>query len=202
MALRIHRITRHASVWVSWAMWIATARLRIRAGTSARAYISTMWAARCMRSVSATRRFSYNRATAITIMAFIRARCVRFRPAVRWRSSTIKNSLNCCLSLWTMASKLCMSSRRCARFEWALWRAGEQSIIGRMSHRRLAGLRFICMDRCSGSTRFSFRWEVRTMPSARCRKRRAARNTQQKSTATEGSYEEAEKTWKKEKCKI
>lgn len=82
----------------------------------------TTLAERCMPNASVTAASSCRVGTATTIMAFIPLRSARSPVGVAWKFSTTKSLLSCWHSLWTMVSRQCMNSPKCALFEWASWR--------------------------------------------------------------------------------
>lgn len=95
----------------------------------------------------------------------------RFHQDATWRSSITRSLQLCWLSQWTKASKQYTNWHGCARFEWALSKAGEQSTDARQWPVPPAGLSYIWMDLYSGWTKSSPKWDHRPFAVQACHRR-------------------------------
>ena len=109
--------------------------------------------------------FSFRVATATNITAFTRRPSARSRLAAVSASSTIRTLHTGFPSPSRAATRLCLSSPRCARYGWVLWRAGALSTTDKMSLALHAGLRFTSTDHYIGSIKCWQRWAPHTTPS-------------------------------------
>lgn len=127
--------------------------------------ICTILVVRCMPSAWVTRVFSFRVGTATSITAFIRRPSVRSRRAAVSASSTIRTLHICLLSPSHVATRPYSSWPRCARYDWALWRAGAPSTTDRMSQAPPAGSKSILMDHFIGLIKCWQRWAPHIIPS-------------------------------------
>ena len=109
--------------------------------------------------------FSFRVATATNITAFTRRPSARSRLAAVSASSTIRTLHTGFPSPSRAATRLCLSSPRCALYGWVLWRAGALSTTDKMSLALHAGLRFTSTDHYIGSIKCWQRWAPHTTPS-------------------------------------
>ena len=134
--------------------------------TSERGYTSSTLAEKFMPSVSASQASLSKVPTLICAMDGILLLSARFHLAAICVSSIIKILLTCSLKVSTRALRPSTSLPECARFEWALSRAGGWSIEDKQSLPHHVGLRFIWMAHFSGWTRCCHKWRLQNSDQA------------------------------------